>query len=408
MSKGDLATNPVRLLLPSCNLEDFKTKVDFLRNVISYSALCIKDSNNQIILSDYTVDASELNSLKEENQITVTKSRVFSFEGRKVFAYKYFINGQVIVAYLLFKEGGNFVINDFVELLLESVVRESFVYGNMLVIKEGVKRVKDGGFGEIYKSRFLKYHYFIKWRSGFDIAKRKHFKGFKVSRILGFDRGKPSFKIVCKGVYCDSEDWGERFWNCLKNRHESLYYSVRVMLSTVKSRDINTYRHLMNVGKLSGLIASEMGFEGENLFWIELAGLLHDVGKIVLPFELLGKPQILQSPEMEVLKLHVIYSYEILKENEIFKPALDYVYQHHERVDGSGYPLGLSGDRILKGSFPVIMADIVDAMLSDRPYRKAFKLIQVIEELDRGIGKKYPQEAAETTIKLLSRNSSFN
>ncbi|MGB9824622.1 MAG: HD-GYP domain-containing protein [Candidatus Hydrothermia bacterium] len=408
MSKGDLLTNPVKLLLPSCNLEDFSTKVNFLRNVMKYSALCIRDSQDKIILLDSLCDASELNSLKDEGQITVNKSRLVSFEGEKVLAFKYLINGQIIVAYLLFKEGGNFVFNDFVELLLESVVRESFIYGKMLEMKEGVKRVKDNGFGESIKPRFFKYYDFLKWRSKFDGARRKHFKGFKVSKSFAFEKERPSFKIMCKGVSCDPENWGERFWNCLKNRHESLYYSVRVILSTVKSRDIDTYRHLFNVGRLSGLIASEMGFEGEDLFWIELAGLLHDVGKIVLPFELLGKPQALANPEMEVLKLHVVYSYEILKENEIFKPALDYVYQHHERVDGSGYPLGLSGDRILRGSFPVIMADIVDAMLSDRPYRKAFKLIKVIEELERGTGKKYPEEAAETTIKLLTRNPGFN
>ena len=144
---------------------------------------------------------------------------------------------------------------------------------------------------------------------------------------------------------------------------------IQAMSQTIEQRDPYTAGHQRQVAKLSRVIASEMGFDWEHIQGIRMAAAIHDLGKIHVPAEILSNPGKLTENEMGIIKTHPQIGYDILKEIEFAWPIAQTVYQHHERLDGSGYPRGLSGEDILIEARILSVADVVEAMSSFRPYR---------------------------------------
>ena len=143
-----------------------------------------------------------------------------------------------------------------------------------------------------------------------------------------------------------------------------------------------------------------MGLEAERLAGLRLASMVHDIGKIQIPIEILIKPGRLTTTEFDLIKLHSVAGYEILKDIRFPWPIAEIVRQHHEMPDGSGYPQGLRDEAILKEARILTVADIVEAMSSHRPYRPALGVARALEEVTLLKGSKLDVETVDTCLRL--------
>ena len=174
----------------------------------------------------------------------------------------------------------------------------------------------------------------------------------------------------------------------------------------VQEKDPPTARHQARVCKLACAIGREMGLGKGQVDTIGLAALLHDLGKVFIPAATLNKPGKLTEDEYSAVKNSAETEFQILKTIDLFFPIADIVHQHHERLNGSGYPLGLKGDDILMEARIIGVADVVEAMVSERPYRPALTLEAALTEIEAGKGNLYDAKAAEACITLF-RESRF-
>ncbi|NDV28890.1 HD domain-containing phosphohydrolase [Desulfovibrio sp. JC010] len=197
---------------------------------------------------------------------------------------------------------------------------------------------------------------------------------------------------------------------------ESLRQMNRIFDETVVSltamsekRDPYTSGHQQRVAELACRIAVKMELSSETINSIRIAGILHDVGKISIPAEILSKPTRLTDLEFNLMKTHCEAGYEILKGISFPWPVARIVLQHHERLDGSGYPNGLSGESILQEARIISVADVVEAMSSHRPYRAALGLPKAMAEIARGRGTSYDPEVVDACTQLIEEdNFSFD
>jgi PAS domain S-box-containing protein len=156
---------------------------------------------------------------------------------------------------------------------------------------------------------------------------------------------------------------------------------IVAMGRVVEVRDPYTQGHEMRVGHLAAWIATEMGMPADEVIGVEMAGVVHDIGKLAVPIEILGKPGALTECEMAIVRVHPQAGYDILKDIVLPWPVAESVLQHHERMDGSGYPEGLRGEEIAITARILAVADVVEAMSSHRPYRPALGLDAAMAEL---------------------------
>lgn len=182
----------------------------------------------------------------------------------------------------------------------------------------------------------------------------------------------------------------------------SLGAIIRTLSSLLELRDPYTAGHQLRVSRLSRAIAKEMNLDIESVEWVRLAGAIHDVGKIAIPYEILNRPGKLLPAEMEIVKGHCEIGYRILKEAEMPEPVPEIVYEHHERLDGSGYPRGLKGNEILLEARIVAVADVVEAICSHRPYRPAFPIDHACNEIAEKRGILYDSDVVDACLKVLS------
>jgi len=167
---------------------------------------------------------------------------------------------------------------------------------------------------------------------------------------------------------------------------DALSASVSAMVTAMEMRDPYTAGHESRVAEIAHAIGKEMGWGENRLQAVRMAALVHDIGKISIPTEILGKPSRLTEAEFALVKRHPDTGYAILKDIPFTWPIADIVRQHHEKLDGSGYPQGLKADRILSESMVLAVADIVEAMGSNRPYRAAINLDLVLKEIESQAG----------------------
>jgi len=199
-------------------------------------------------------------------------------------------------------------------------------------------------------------------------------------RVSVTSPSKGDFAVVFEDV--TDRVAGENALAASSQRLEKMVYDVaEAMGSVVEARDPYTQGHEVRVAALARGIAQEMGLSDDDLDEISMAGLLHDIGKLRVPAEILTKPGKLSAPEYALIREHPESSYEILKLIDFPWPVADIVRQHHERLDGSGYPAGLRGDEIMAPARILAVADVVEAMASHRPYRPALGLEAAVAEI---------------------------
>ena len=165
-------------------------------------------------------------------------------------------------------------------------------------------------------------------------------------------------------------------------------------------RDPYTAGHERRVAQIAVALGAELGFDEKRQEGLRAAGHLHDVGKITIPAEILSKPGKLSSIEYQLVQGHAQAGYDVLKEVEFPWPVAQVALQHHERIDGSGYPQGLKGEQILLEARIMAVADVVEAMSSHRPYRPGLGIEAALAEIERGRGSVYDSAVADACFRL--------
>lgn len=178
---------------------------------------------------------------------------------------------------------------------------------------------------------------------------------------------------------------------------------VRSLSLVVEMRDPYTAGHQQRVTELASAIAEQMGLPEPAREGLRMAGILHDIGKIVVPAEILSKPSRLTDIEFALIKTHSRAGFDLLKDVDFPWPIARMVAEHHERMDGSGYPAGKKGDEILLESRILAVADVVEAMASHRPYRPALPLGAAMNEISSGKGSRYDATVVDACLQVLEQ-----
>lgn len=184
---------------------------------------------------------------------------------------------------------------------------------------------------------------------------------------------------------------------------ESYFRTVQALVAAVEAKDPYTRWHSTNVAKYAVAVARGMELPPAQLEEIHIAAILHDIGKIGVSERIISKPDRLSREEYDIMKDHPAHGIRILEPIGFSTAIIDAIYQHHERYDGKGYPQGLAGDQISLGARILNVADTIDAMVSERPYRGTISSTEVIEELDRESGNQFDPAVAATAKRLIEK-----
>jgi putative nucleotidyltransferase with HDIG domain len=183
---------------------------------------------------------------------------------------------------------------------------------------------------------------------------------------------------------------------------KALNGTVNALTEILQRRDPYTAGHQIRVSKLACAIAQEMGLSEDRIEGIRIAGLLHDIGKITLPSDILARSGRITTLETDIIETHAQVGYEIIKTIEFPWPVLDAVLQHQERMDGSGYPSGLSGEKIILEARILAVADVVEAMSSHRPYRPTLGMDRALAEITEYKGVRYDPDVVDACLRLIN------
>lgn len=181
--------------------------------------------------------------------------------------------------------------------------------------------------------------------------------------------------------------------------------TVQSLANVTEMNDPYTAEHQARVSWLSGAIARELGMKDDEIEGCRLAGGIHDIGKINVPGEILNKPGPLTEHETAIIRHHPQAGHDILEPLTFPWSIADVALQHHERMDGSGHPYGISGKDIAYESRIVAVADVVEAMLSHRPYRPAYRLHEALREIREGCGSRYDSIVVEACLRVFNRSA---
>lgn len=183
----------------------------------------------------------------------------------------------------------------------------------------------------------------------------------------------------------------------------SLQETVKAIASIIETRDPYTAGHQQRVTKLACAIAKERGLSSDQIDGLRMAGNLHDIGKITVPAEILSKPGKISKEEYNIIQTHPQVGYDILKTIDFPWPVAKIVLQHHERIDGSGYPLGLKGEETLLEAKILAVSDVIEAMATHRPYRPAQPIDKALQEISENKGKLYDPQVVEACLRLFQK-----
>jgi len=209
--------------------------------------------------------------------------------------------------------------------------------------------------------------------------------------------------IKVQGAFQDITDRKraeEQLQQTLESLRKAVNATIQVMVSAVEARDPHTAGHQIRSADLARAIATEMGLSQEKIDGIHMAGTIHDIGKLSIPAEILSKPTKLSEIEFSLIKEHSQKGYEMLKDVKSPWSLAQIIYQHHERMDGSGYPKRLKGDDILIEARILAVADVVEAMASHRPYRPTLGLQAALAEIENNKGMLFDADAVEACLRL--------
>ena len=185
----------------------------------------------------------------------------------------------------------------------------------------------------------------------------------------------------------------------------ALMNTVEIANTISEMRDPYTAVHARRVAKLAVAIGADMGLNERQLEGIRVAGYLHDIGKVSIPLEILSKPGRISQVEYLLIQTHARAGYDVLNKMKWPWPVAEVALQHHERLDGSGYPLGLRGKEIILEARIIAVADVVEAISSHRPYRAALGIEAALEEIQAGRGSRYDPGAVDACVNLLTNKA---
>lgn len=192
--------------------------------------------------------------------------------------------------------------------------------------------------------------------------------------------------------------------NLERERLSMLINALTVLGKALEMRDPYTFSHTRQVANIANAIGKELGWDENRLLGMKLAGELHDLGKISIPLDILNKPGKLTNLEYNFIQEHVERCYNLIKDINFPFPLAEAIYQHHERLDGTGYPKKLQGEDILLEARILAVSDVLEAMTNHRPYRQAPGLDKACLELKQGSGSKYDENIVNIAIKLIENN----
>jgi len=213
--------------------------------------------------------------------------------------------------------------------------------------------------------------------------------------------GETAFLASLRDI-TDHKQMQQQIQKSLEDLKNTMKGTVRAIAATLEKGDLYTAGHQQRVATLSDAIAREMGLSSEQAEGLSLAAGIHDIGKITIPVEILSKPGRLSELEFKMIRTHPETAYEILKPIEFSWPIARIVLQHHERMDGSGYPHGISGEEILMEARILAVADVVEAMASNWPYRPALGIDKALEEVLKNRDTLYDPEVVDACLKLFT------
>ncbi len=199
----------------------------------------------------------------------------------------------------------------------------------------------------------------------------------------------------------------ERLQKALDSLRKSSEATIQVMVSAVEARDPYTAGHQIRSANLACAIAEEMGLPQDMIAGIQMASSIHDIGKLSIPAEILTKPTKLTELEFSLIKEHSTCGHEMLKDIESQWPLAEIIFQHHERMNGSGYPRQLKGDQILIEARILAVSDVVESMASHRPYRPSLGINAALEEIEKNKGILYDAVVADACVRLF-RGKKYN
>jgi len=211
--------------------------------------------------------------------------------------------------------------------------------------------------------------------------------------------GRPAIIAVAQDI-TEKAQAEEEIKRYIVRLQHALDSTIAVVSTIGEMRDPYTHGHEHRVGEIAASIAAEMGWDANRVEGIRIAGCMHDVGKISVPAEILAKPARLSPAEFELVKEHAQQSYEILKGVEFPWPVAQSAWQHHERLDGSGYPRGLKGDQIIIEARVLAVADVVEAMASHRPFRPGLGIERALAEIEQNRGKLFDPLVVDACLRL--------
>jgi PAS domain S-box-containing protein len=218
--------------------------------------------------------------------------------------------------------------------------------------------------------------------------------------LLKDSSDKPlGFRGIIRDV-TDRKKAEEKLQQTLNSLKRAVGATIQVLVSALESKDPYTAGHQSRSADLACAIATKMGLDEDKIEGIRMAGIVHDIGKLAVPAEILTKPTKLTNLEFSLIKEHSHCGYEMLKDVESPWPLAEIVHQHHERMNGSGYPRNLKGDEILLESRILAVADVVEAMASHRPYRASLGIEPALEEIEKNKGILYDDSVADACLKL--------
>jgi PAS domain S-box-containing protein/putative nucleotidyltransferase with HDIG domain len=212
-------------------------------------------------------------------------------------------------------------------------------------------------------------------------------------------KGKPATLNFLTNI-TERKKADEELKKTLESLRKAVGATIQTMVSAIEMRDPYTAGHQLRSANLACAIANEMGLPNDKIEGLRMAGFIHDIGKLSIPAEILSKPTKLTNIEFSLIKEHPKSGYEMLKNVESPWPLAQIVYQHHERMNGSGYPRNLKGDEILMEARIMAVADVVEAMASHRPYRPTLGIEATLEEIEKNKGILYDDVVADACLRL--------
>jgi PAS domain S-box-containing protein len=231
------------------------------------------------------------------------------------------------------------------------------------------------------------------------VRKNGEIRNIQVYRKEVIWNGAKQSQVIYKDI-TEQKQAEARLKETLESLRKSIKTTIQVLGTASEARDPYTAGHQQRVADLARVIATEMGLPHDTIEGIRIAGSIHDVGKLSIPAEILSKPTKLTEIECSLIKEHSQSGFKMLKDVESPWPLAQIVYQHHERMNGSGYPRNLKGDDILMEARIIAVADVVEAMASHRPYRPTLGIEAAIEEIEKNKGILYDDVVANVCLRL--------